>query len=463
MYALSSIVTQVPVSDKLLFSDLFFQPWMISGLYVGEQTADGQKSIRKYANSAILFQDHLILIDVQQTVLSYQDRAFELSQAKCLETFRLGLWKTRRLWSKINDLMQDGFLYMDENCQHKIPDTVKKITKICLTLAFTQEEPNEFKSIPHSYYSIYDDAYFELSTDENPLLVYSFLDFAEIISQLKSLPELSNFFNYHRYVIAEHPDFGSLSEISLLEQYYSDRSVGGIEQDSMVQGEQFQTPWSVQASPPNTKIDHSKEYSRLPRQIERPDLQSRAQKSTTGLLIALLLTLWIYICLPIFAVIAWVFGFYRFHHYAILNYHHHTNDLYFCLFLISFFGIIFMIWALFYRFYHRFKWRRVEKKAVENNNHRRVSRQEMMRYFEITNLNVHVARNHKICVLNFDESGKIVDISGKMLPILLGSLTEEQKIAEFTQGILEQFIAGKISQQDVAQQMASYVRDRPSE
>lgn len=458
MYALSSIITHVPISTNVLFSEAFFQPWLIAGLYLQEIADDGQVSVRKYADSAILFQDHLILIDVQQAVLRDQDREFELSQKKCLETFRLGLWKTRRLWSKINDCMRDGALYMDQDCQHRLPNTVKNITKLCLTLAFFQEEPQEFKSVPHSYSSIYDDSYFELSDTENPLLVYSFLDFAETMSQLKNLPELMRFFAYHQYVIAEHPDFGATSEISLLEQYYADRPAALPDHD-LVQAEQFQSPWSVQSTPPNTGLDDRHIYARLPYQIDRPDLQNWSQRGTSGILFAVLMMIWIYIFLPIFSILAWMFGFYRFQYYAIQKYDVHIYELQFCLLLIGVGSIIFVAWALFYRMLSRIKWRRVEKKAVQTDHQLRVSRQEMMRYFEISNLNVHVARNEKICVFNFDDEGKIIDIQGKKMPDLHEEQsTLQRKIADFSQQMIESVIGGKISHEEAAQKIAAYAQ-----
>ena len=53
--------------------------------------------------------------------------------------------------------------------------------------------------------------------------------------------------------------------------------------------------------------------------IDRPDLQTRGQRTVSGVLTFLFWSIWIYLCLPVLSLIAWAVGFQQAYKYMVVR------------------------------------------------------------------------------------------------------------------------------------------------
>lgn len=53
--------------------------------------------------------------------------------------------------------------------------------------------------------------------------------------------------------------------------------------------------------------------------IDRPDLQTRGQRTISGVLTVVFWSIWVYLCLPVFSLIAWAIGFHQAYRYMVLR------------------------------------------------------------------------------------------------------------------------------------------------
>jgi biofilm PGA synthesis protein PgaD len=81
--------------------------------------------------------------------------------------------------------------------------------------------------------------------------------------------------------------------------------------------------------------------------IDRPDLQSPAQRTMTGVLTLVFWSIWAYLCLPLLSLLAWAVGFHQAYFYMVVRGGHEQllHVLLLCLAGIGLLGGALVLWA----------------------------------------------------------------------------------------------------------------------
>lgn len=144
----------------------------------------------------------------------------------------------------------------------------------------------------------------------------------------------------------------------------------------------------------------------IPVYIDRPDLQGKRQRGLLGLLNLIGWMIWIYLFVPLFTLLAWLFGYYRFDRYVI---HDAQNDaleqLEILLVMIIFMNLALLAWAMYnyLRFYDN------ERRSKTAN----VSNSQIAHFYELDTAQVEAAQQQQLLTFYYDDHGKIIQIKAE--------------------------------------------------
>lgn len=144
----------------------------------------------------------------------------------------------------------------------------------------------------------------------------------------------------------------------------------------------------------------------IPAYIDRPDLQGKRQRGLLGLLNLIGWMIWVYLFVPLFTLLAWLFGYYRVDHYVI---HDAQNDaleqLEILLVMIIFMNLALLAWAMYnyLRFYDN------ERRSKAAN----VSNSQIAHFYELDTAQVEAAQQQQLLTFYYDDHGKIIQIKAE--------------------------------------------------
>lgn len=140
----------------------------------------------------------------------------------------------------------------------------------------------------------------------------------------------------------------------------------------------------------------------LPEIIERPDLQSRIQRSLFAAIAAAGWLIWLYLFAPLLSVLGWVFGIQRFQTYVLFNEAHSLSTLLVYGLIIAIAGLALIAWAL----YNYIRFRGADRRTAPSP----VNDVQLAAGFRIAIEQVHAVQKAQVSVLTHDEKGQIVAV-----------------------------------------------------
>ncbi len=137
----------------------------------------------------------------------------------------------------------------------------------------------------------------------------------------------------------------------------------------------------------------------LPEIIERPDLQSRIQRSLFAAIAAAGWLIWLYLFAPLLSLLGWVFGIQRFQVYVLFNEAHSLSTLLVYGLIIVVAGLALIGWAL----YNYFRFRGEDRRAAPSP----VNDAQLADGFRIDVQQVQAVQQARISLVSHDEHGHI--------------------------------------------------------
>ena len=138
--------------------------------------------------------------------------------------------------------------------------------------------------------------------------------------------------------------------------------------------------------------------------IERPDLQTRGQRTLYGTLTIAFWAFWIYLWVPILALLAWLLGFQQAYEYMVElgGYHHVLDVLKTYSLVILILGGSLVLWAG----YNIFRFRGVEKRAARPN----VTHTDIAGDLEHDPKSVQHWQDAQHLTVSHDDAGRLLDV-----------------------------------------------------
>lgn len=152
---------------------------------------------------------------------------------------------------------------------------------------------------------------------------------------------------------------------------------------------------------PKNSPDLQDEPLIIPEYIDRPDLQSRAKRGVWGAINLMGWLVWIYLLLPLISILAWLFGYQRFHAYMLMN--QPGSNLHTPIFLIIILSSLLLLWAI----YNWLRFRKKERLHYVDN----ASIEQIAHFYEIESQLVHRVQRQQVSTFHYDDIGKIINIT----------------------------------------------------
>ena len=147
---------------------------------------------------------------------------------------------------------------------------------------------------------------------------------------------------------------------------------------------------------------------RIPEVIHRPDLLDLAKRSTLAMIATTGWLIWLYLLMPLAAVVAWWFGYQRLDLFVLKDPERTLETITVFSILIGLGGTAFIVWAL----YNWFRFRHRDRRTAAA----RADVTAIAQDFIIPTDAVVLAQCAKIVDFNFDDTGQITGINAKPLP-----------------------------------------------
>jgi len=146
----------------------------------------------------------------------------------------------------------------------------------------------------------------------------------------------------------------------------------------------------------------SQEPIGLPQYIDRPDLQTAGQRTTSAFLAALGWMCWIYLFLPLLTLLGWAISYRRVDLYVLRNKDGFFQQIHILAPLVMVAGAIFLIWAL----YNLLRFRGRSRRFAPPN----ISIEKIAAHFELDTDTISQAQQRQTNIFYFDADGEILDI-----------------------------------------------------
>ncbi|MDD3577188.1 poly-beta-1,6-N-acetyl-D-glucosamine biosynthesis protein PgaD [Halothiobacillus sp.] len=144
------------------------------------------------------------------------------------------------------------------------------------------------------------------------------------------------------------------------------------------------------------------ERPRIPEIIRRPDLVGTPKKGLLALVALMGWILWLYLLMPLGALLAWWFGYHRLDLFILSDPARTVNTLQFYTLIIGIGGLLFILWAS----YNWLRFRRMDRRGAPPEANAEVIAQA----FSIEPSKVQLAQSGKVLAFDFDELGQIIQI-----------------------------------------------------
>lgn len=141
---------------------------------------------------------------------------------------------------------------------------------------------------------------------------------------------------------------------------------------------------------------------RIPEIIKRPDLLNTTKKGILAVIAAIGWILWIYLLLPLGAVLAWWFGYQRLDIFILIDPARTIQTLQIYAIIIAIGGLLFIFWAT----YNWLRFRRVDRRGAPP----MADAVAISQAFHIQPSDVEAAQGGKTLAFNFDDHGQIIQI-----------------------------------------------------
>jgi biofilm PGA synthesis protein PgaD len=139
--------------------------------------------------------------------------------------------------------------------------------------------------------------------------------------------------------------------------------------------------------------------------IERPDLQTRHQRTLYGALTMAFWALWIYLWVPLLALLAWLLGIQQAYQYMVTQegYHELAHVLSIYALVIAALGGTLVIWAT----YNILRFRGIDKRAARP----RVSEADIGFDLDHDESSVGRWQRERLLMVRYDDAGRIADVN----------------------------------------------------
>lgn len=144
------------------------------------------------------------------------------------------------------------------------------------------------------------------------------------------------------------------------------------------------------------------ERPRIPNIIRRPDLVKPAKKSILAIIATIGWILWIYLLMPLGALLAWWFGYQRLDQFILIDPVRTIQTLKIYAIIIAAGGVLFILWAT----YNWLRFRRVDRRGAPP----MADAKTISQAFLIEPSDVETAQAGKVVAFDFDEHGQIIQI-----------------------------------------------------
>lgn len=144
------------------------------------------------------------------------------------------------------------------------------------------------------------------------------------------------------------------------------------------------------------------ERPRIPEIIRRPDLVDTPKKGALALIALIGWVLWLYLLMPLGALLAWWFGYQRLDFFILSNPIRTIETLKIYFLIISLGGLLFILWAT----YNWLRFRRMDRRGAPP----KADAAAIGQAFLIEPTDVEIAQAGKVLAFDFDEHGQIIQI-----------------------------------------------------
>ena len=141
---------------------------------------------------------------------------------------------------------------------------------------------------------------------------------------------------------------------------------------------------------------------RIPAIIKRPDLVNTTKRSILAIIATIGWILWIYLLMPLGAVLAWWFGYQRLDLFILVDPVRTVQTLKIYAIIIAAGGVLFIFWAT----YNWLRFRRVDRRGAPP----MADAVAISQAFLIEPSDVEMAQAGKVLAFDFDEHGQIIQI-----------------------------------------------------
>ncbi|MDD3577300.1 MAG: poly-beta-1,6-N-acetyl-D-glucosamine biosynthesis protein PgaD [Halothiobacillus sp.] len=141
---------------------------------------------------------------------------------------------------------------------------------------------------------------------------------------------------------------------------------------------------------------------RVPAIIKRPDLVNPTKRSILAIIAAIGWILWIYLLMPLGAVLAWWFGYQRLDLFILVDPVRTTQTLKIYAIIIAAGGVLFILWAT----YNWLRFRRIDRRGAPP----MTDAKAISQAFLIEPSDVNTAQAGKVVAFDFDENGQIIQV-----------------------------------------------------
>ncbi|WP_410209997.1 poly-beta-1,6-N-acetyl-D-glucosamine biosynthesis protein PgaD [Aquirhabdus sp.] len=142
----------------------------------------------------------------------------------------------------------------------------------------------------------------------------------------------------------------------------------------------------------------------VPQFIDRPELQSQGQRTTSAVLAMIGWTCWLYLFLPLLTIGGWLVSYRRVDQYIVQNQNGFYEQVNLLVPLVVIMGSLLLLWAT----YNWMRFRGESRRVASRN----ATSQEIAIHFAIPTRVVSQAQHCRVNVFHFDEAGGVVDIVG---------------------------------------------------
>lgn len=141
---------------------------------------------------------------------------------------------------------------------------------------------------------------------------------------------------------------------------------------------------------------------KLPEPIYRPELQGRYQRGLYAVLSVLGWVIWLYLFVPLFTLVGWMFGYHRLDRFVLSNPRESAYTLTLYMIVIALAGAALVLWAI----YNLLRFRGKERRTQPHN----VTEDALAAEFHIKSLELWRLQRSRIARIHCDDGGNISEI-----------------------------------------------------